>query len=38
MVLEHAEQYASQREAIRSIAGKIGCLAESLRITTELRK
>jgi len=31
MVLEHEEQYASQWEAIRSIAGKIGCSAESLR-------
>jgi len=31
MVLEHGEQYASQWEAIRSIAGKIGCSAESLR-------
>ena len=31
MVLEHGERYASQWEAIRSIAGKIGCSAESLR-------
>ena len=31
MVLEHEGQYASQWEAIRSIAEKIGCSAESLR-------
>ncbi len=31
MVLEHAEQYGSQWEAISSIAGKIGCSAETLR-------
>jgi len=31
MVFEHRGQYASQWEAIGSIAGKIGCSAESLR-------
>jgi transposase len=31
MVLEHGEGYASRWEAIRSIAGKIGCSAEALR-------
>jgi transposase len=31
MVFEHREQYASQWEAIGSIAGKIGCSAETLR-------
>ena len=31
MVLEHRNQYASQWEAIRSIAEKIGCSAEVLR-------
>jgi transposase len=32
MVLEHGPEHASQWEAIRSIAGKIGCSAEALRI------
>jgi len=31
MVFEHREQYASQWEAIGSIAEKIGCSAETLR-------
>lgn len=31
MVLEHAEQHESQWAAIRSIAGKLGCAAETLR-------
>ena len=31
MVLEHGSEHASQWEAIRSIAGKIGCSAEGLR-------
>ena len=31
MVFEHREQYASQSEAIGSIAEKIGCSAETLR-------
>jgi transposase len=31
MVLDQAGQYASQWEAIRSVAGKIGCSAETLR-------
>ncbi len=31
MVVEHEGQYASQWEAIRSIAEKIGCSAETLR-------
>ena len=31
MVLEHGSEYASQWEAIRSIAEKIGCSAETLR-------
>jgi transposase-like protein len=31
LVLEHGDQYASRWEAIRSIAGKIGCSAEALR-------
>jgi transposase len=32
MVREHGPEHASQWEAIRSIAGKIGCSAEALRI------
>jgi transposase len=31
MVLQHEGEYGSQWEAIRSIAEKIGCSAESLR-------
>ncbi len=31
MVLEHADQYNSQWAAIRSIAEKLGCAAETLR-------
>ena len=31
MVLDQRDQYASQWEAIRSIAAKIGCSSESLR-------
>ncbi len=31
MVLEHGAEYGSQWEAIRSIAEKIGCSAETLR-------
>ena len=31
MVLEHAGEHASQWAAISSIAGKIGCTAETLR-------
>ena len=31
MVLEHGEQYDSQWAAIRSIAEKLGCAAETLR-------
>jgi transposase len=31
MVLEHRDRYASQWEAIRSIAPKIGCSEEALR-------
>ena len=31
MVIEHEGDYASQWEAIRSIAAKIGCSPESLR-------
>jgi transposase len=31
MVLEHAGEYGSQWGAISSIAGKIGCTAETLR-------
>ncbi len=31
MVFEHASEYGSQWEAIRSIAAKIGCTAETLR-------
>ena len=31
MVSEHRSQYGSQWAAIQSIAGKIGCTAESLR-------
>src|SRR3546814_2013095 len=31
MVLEHAGEYGSQWGAISSIAGKIGCSAETLR-------
>ena len=32
MVLEHLPEHGSQWEAIRSIAGKIGCSPEALRI------
>jgi transposase-like protein len=32
LVFEHEAEYASQWEAIRSIATKIGCSPESLRI------
>ena len=32
MVLEHGPEHGSQWEAIRSIAGKIGCSPEALRI------
>ena len=32
MVLEHGPEHASRWEAIRSIAGKIGCSPEALRI------
>ena len=32
MVFDHGEQYASQWEAMRSIAGKIGCSPETLRL------
>jgi transposase len=31
MVSDHRDQYGSQWEAIRSIAGKIGCAPETLR-------
>jgi transposase len=31
MVFDHEDQYASQWEAMSSIAGKIGCSAETLR-------
>ncbi len=31
MVLDHQGEYGSQWEAINSIAGKIGCTAETLR-------
>jgi len=31
MVLEHGPEHGSQWEAMRSIAGKIGCSAEALR-------
>jgi transposase len=31
MVLEHVGEHESQWAAIRSIAGKIGCTAETLR-------
>ena len=31
MVFEHGNEYESQWEAIRSIAAKIGCSAETLR-------
>ena len=31
MVLEHGDEYASQWDAIRSIAAKIGCSGETLR-------
>jgi transposase len=31
MVFEHAAEHASQWAAIQSIAGKIGCTAETLR-------
>ncbi len=32
MVFEHEDQYASQWEAMRSIAAKIGCSPETLRL------
>ena len=32
MVFEHAAEHASQWAAIQSIAGKIGCTAETLRL------
>ena len=32
MVLDHEAQYASQWEAMRSIAAKIGCSPETLRL------
>ncbi len=32
MVFDHQAQYASQWEAMRSIAAKIGCSAETLRL------
>jgi len=32
MVLEHGPEHGSQWEAIRSVAGKIGCSAEALRV------
>lgn len=32
MIREHERQYASQWAAITSIAGKIGCTAEPLRL------
>ena len=31
MVLEHGAEYGSEWEAMRSIAGKMGCSAETLR-------
>ena len=31
MVLEHRDEYASEWEAINSIASKIGCSGETLR-------
>lgn len=31
MVLEHQQEYGSQRAAMETIAGKIGCTAEKLR-------
>ncbi len=31
MVLEHGAEYGSEWEAMRSIAGKLGCAAETLR-------
>jgi len=31
LVLEHQQEHGSQWQAIRSIAGKMGCTAESLR-------
>ncbi len=31
MVLDHRGEYGSQWEAMRSVAGKIGCTAETLR-------
>ncbi len=31
MVLEHGAEYFSQWEAMQSIAGKLGCSAETLR-------
>ncbi len=31
MVLDHEHEYGSQWEAISSIAGKIGCTAETMR-------
>jgi transposase len=31
MVLDHEQEYSSQWSAVRSIAGKIGCTAETLR-------
>ena len=31
MVIEHRDEYGSEWEAIRSIAAKIGCAAETLR-------
>ena len=31
MVFEHRDEYASQYDAIRSIAAKIGCSGETLR-------
>ncbi len=32
MVFDHAAQYASQWEAMRSIAAKVGCSPETLRL------
>jgi transposase len=32
MVLEHGREHASEWETIRSIASKIGCSAEALRV------
>lgn len=31
LALEHQGEYCSQLEAVRSVAGKIGCKAETLR-------